>query len=189
MSIPVKRMLRTRGALAAAVTALGVGLAILLGAALVGLVRLWEPGAFGSVLYSASYLQAPVLLSVGPAEMALTSVLPFTVGYFLGFWVIAPITEQLRIGHVLTRAVLATGVGATLWFIVSSIVGVAIVLSQSATALPALDLIPVQLGYSLQQALTGLIVLLPLGVLGGVLLWVRRTAKPSDHHIEGLIDV
>lgn len=53
----------------------------------------------------------------------------------------------------------------------------------------SLDLIPVALGASLIQALSGLIVLLPLGVLGGVLLWVRRTAKPSEHHIEGLIDV
>ncbi len=189
MSIPVKRMLRTRGALAAAVTALSVGLAILLGAILVGFIRFLDPGVVDSVTYTASYLKLPVLVAIGPAGMVLTSLLPFTVGYFLGLWVIAPITEQLRIGHVLTRAVLATGVGATLWFVVSSIVGVAIVLSQSATALPAFDLIPVQVGYSLQQALTGLIVLLPLGVLGGVLLWVRRTAKPSDHHIEGLIDV
>jgi hypothetical protein len=181
MSIPVKRMLRTRGALAAAVTALCVGAALVVGQVLLILVSLIPLGTTG--LFD---LQA-VSPFDGFDRRVLLTVLPFTVGYFLGLWVVAPITEQLRIGHVITRAVLATGVGSTVHFLVIAIVQSVGMVSESPDR--SLDLIPVALGASLIQALSGLIVLLPLGVLGGVLLWVRRTAKPSEHHIEGLIDV
>ncbi len=165
-------MLRTRGAVVAGITALAVGLAILAGRALL-LVIAAEPFA-------------------GFGFMILTSVLPFTVGYFLGLWVVAPITEELRIGHVITRAVLATGIGATLWFVVLGLTGVvaAIVSTDDVLGIAASpQLIGGQLGFALQEALAGLVILLPLGVLGGVLLWLFRTAKPADHHIEGLIDV
>jgi hypothetical protein len=181
MSIPVKRMLRTRGALAAVVTALSVGAALVAGQVLMILISLIPVGTSGLV-----DLQV-VSPFAGFDRRLLLTVLPFTIGYFLGLWVIAPITEQLRIGHVITRAVLATGVGSTVHFLV-----IAAVESAGALAGPpslAMENIQISLGIALQQALTGLIVLLPLGVLGGVLLWVRRTAKPSEHHIEGLIDV
>ncbi|HPG76824.1 MAG TPA: hypothetical protein PLU61_11645, partial [Rhodoglobus sp.] len=98
MEISVKRMLRTRGALVAAITALAVGLALVAGHLLLTVIALEPFDRTGYVL--------------------LTSVLPFTVGYFLALWVVAPITEQLGIGHVITRAILATGIGATLWFVV-----------------------------------------------------------------------
>ncbi|MEQ1737672.1 MAG: hypothetical protein ABL886_14860, partial [Rhodoglobus sp.] len=110
------------------------------------------------------------------------SVLPFTVGYFLALWLVAPITEALGVGHTVTRAILATGIGATLWFVVLGVLGVLRVASTP-------DLIGTQLGLALMEALTGLVVLLPLGVLGGVFQWVWRGANPAPHHIEGLIDV
>lgn len=177
-----KRMLRTRGALAAAVTAVGVGVALIVGLALQILVSMISFTATSGLddLQSSSPFD-----SFG--RRLLLTVLPFVVGYFLGLWVIAPITEQLGVGHVITRAVLATGVGATVHFLVIAVVQS--VLAMAGSPLPNPDVIPIALGIALQQALAGLIVLLPLGVLGGVLLWVRRTAKPSEHHIEGLIDV
>ena len=189
MSIPVKRMLRTRGALAAAVTALGVGGAIAIGRVLLALLESWQLSVGPADWYIGFASPGPALLGADPVMLAVLAITPFTVGYFLGLWVIAPITEQLHIGHVLTRAALATGVGATLWFLVVAITGTVVALSAHGVGLPSPDLVPPQLGFALKQALTGLIVLLPLGVLGGVLLWVRRTVKPSEHHIEGLIDV
>jgi len=165
LQIPVKRMLRTRGALVAAVTALAVGLTLLAGRLLLALVQLLEPptATFG---------------------LALATILPFTIGYFLALWVIAPITHELRVGHVITRSVLATGVGATLWFVSLGLIGTIEIVSIGAPG----EIAP-QLGHALASALTALITLLPLGVLGGVLQWVWRTAHPSGHHIEGLIDV
>lgn len=169
MQIPVKRMLRTRGALVAAVTALAVGLTILVGRVLLALVRLLEP---------------PTATTPIVAWFALATILPFTVGYFLALWVIAPITHELRVGHVITRSMLATGVGATLWFVTLGLIGAITMMSIGAPG----EIAP-QLGYALASALTALITLLPLGVLGGVLQWVWRTGHPSEHHIEGLIDV
>ena len=68
-------MLRTRGALVAAITALAVGLTLVAGHLLLTVIALEPFDRAGYVL--------------------LTSVLPFTVGYFLALWVVAPITEQL----------------------------------------------------------------------------------------------
>lgn len=169
MQIPVKRMLRTRGALVAAVTALGVGLALVVGRVLLALVELLEP----------TTATTPIV-----AWLVLATILPFTVGYFLALWVIAPITHELRVGHVITRSVLATGIGATLWFVPLGAIGAIAMVRIGAPG----EIAP-QLGYALASALTALITLLPLGVLGGVLQWVWRTGHPAQHHIEGLIDV
>ncbi len=156
----------------AAITALAVGLTLVAGHLLLTVIALEPFDRAGYVL--------------------LTSVLPFTIGYFLALWVVAPITEQLGIGHVVTRAILATGIGATLWFVVLGLTGVVTAVTATSDVLgiaASPGLIGAQLGYALQQALTGLVVLLPLGVLGGVLQWVWRTVHPAPHHIEGLIDV
>jgi len=169
LQIPVKRMLRTRGALVAAVTALGVGLALVVGRVLLALVELLEP----------TTATTPIV-----AWLVLATILPFTVGYFLALWVIAPITHELRVGHVITRSILATGVGATLWFI-----SLAVIATITFASAGDIEEIAPQLGYALASALTALITLLPLGVLGGVLQWVWRTGHPAQHHIEGLIDV
>lgn len=192
MQIPVKRMLRTRGALVATVTALAVGLTILVGRVLLALVELPEPptATFGWTAYAplatggATGAMPAEATLLSPVGLALATILPFTVGYFLALWVIAPITHELRVGHVITRSMLATGVGATLWFVTLGLIGAITVMSIGAPG----EIAP-QLGYALASALTALITLLPLGVLGGVLQWVWRTGHPSEHHIEGLIDV
>ncbi len=181
-------MLATRGALVAAVTAGGVGIAFLAGRVLLGLVSLIGPE---SVVYSGSYLTLP-FVGASAGFIVLTSILPFSIGYFLGLWVVAPITEQLRVGHVVARAVVATGIGATLWFIVLGLIGVvrAVVSTPEILGIAASQLLVAgQLGYALQEALTGFIALLPIGVLGAVFLWLWRSANPAPHHIEGFIDV
>ena len=185
MEISVKRMLRTRGALVAAVTALAVGLTLVVGQVLAGLIALLDLG-IGPSWFIGFADPGPSLLLADPVLRTVLTAVPFTIGYFLSLWAIAPITEQLGVGHVITRAVLATGIGATVLFVTVGIAGSALALSGAG---PNVGVVPAQLGFALQQALTAVIVLLPLGVLGGVLQWVWRTAHPAEHHIEGLIDV
>lgn len=187
MQISVKRMLRTRGAVVAGITALAVGLALILGRVLETLISLISLSTTAE-LYDLTGLDP----FAGFGYTLLVSILPFTVGYFLGLWVVAPITEALRIGHVITRAILATGIGATLWFIVFGLTTAVIAMTSTSETLgfeASPQLIGNQLIYALQLTLAGFVTVLPLGVLGGVLLWLWRTANPAEHHIEGLIDV
>ncbi len=189
MAIPVKRMLRTRGALVAAITTIAVGLTLVATSALTALVGQLGVGGALSVGFADP---RPEMMGAGAVPTALATILPFTLGYFLALWLIAPITEQLGIGHVITRSILATGVGATLWFVALGLAGVALAISATGQGILGAEvplLIGVQLGYALQSALVALIVTLPLGVLGGVLQWVWRTSHPAEHHIEGIIDV
>jgi hypothetical protein len=186
LQIPVKRMMRTRGALVAAITALGVGLTILVSQVLGRLIEATK------VIDSGTELAA----IPGPFDnfgvYLLATTLPFTIGYFLALWAFAPITEQLRIGHVITRSILVTGIATTVMFVISALVHVTRGL---AAAYPLLldvstpSLVGMLLLEALRTAGISLIALLPLGVLGGVLQWVWRTGHPSEHHIEGLIDV
>jgi hypothetical protein len=191
MEISVKRMLRTRGAVVAGVTALAVGLTLVVGDALQRLVS-GIPITTG--LFDVESLGFAPFADFGSVHLVNT--LPFVVGYFLALWLVAPITEELRVGHVVTRAILATGIGVTMLFVVGTVFRVAIALSAppqssflTGAPLTTPETLGLQVANALQSALTALIVLLPLGVLGGVLQWVWRTAHPAEHHIEGLIDV
>jgi hypothetical protein len=141
-----------------------------------------------SFVWTAS--QPPSFALVSPLARMLLTCLPFVIGYFLGLWLVAPIAEELRVGHVITRAVLATGIGATLWFIAVAVAGVILVMVPSLgdLAISGFASVPVQLGYALEDALSGFIGLLPLGVLSGVLLWLWRKDHAPRHPLSGLID-
>jgi hypothetical protein len=49
--------------------------------------------------------------------------LPFALGVFASLWLIAPVAAELRLAHVVTRSVLAAGIGASLIVIVQTIRG------------------------------------------------------------------
>lgn len=182
----VQQLLRRRGALAALVTAAAVAVI------LVGQSLLREGTGF--LLLPLTFTPSPdVQMSMSRIDWLPTYLavyLPFAIGFFLSLWLVAPMAEELRIGHVITRAILATGIGATLVFVVGSVLGII----ASLSGLPIIPSqgeapIPQQLGYALYSALSLLITLLPLGVLAGVLLWHWRRTHPVDYAIEGLIDV
>lgn len=180
MALSVRQLVRRHGALPAAVTAVGVGGALVAGEllkALIGYVAALPH--LGGIPYGWGLV--PALLVAGP----------FAAGYFLSLWIIAPIAEELRVGHVITRAVLATGVGATLVFVVAAVLAlVTVLLLPWFVGDPAFS--PGRaadaLGSALATALTALVSLLPLGVLGGVLLWLWRKDHPPKHPLSGLID-
>lgn len=181
MALTVKQLVNRHGAFVSAVTALLVGVALMalrILDYLVGLISSLSVGQyFGFAL----------------GQMLLVAI-PFAVGFFVSLWIIAPIAEELRLPHVITRAILATGVASTVVFIVLAIVGVLGSLNFDgelfANSFPAVrfDGVP----HALLSALTGaaltFVSSLPLGVLAGVLLWIWRKDHPPVHPLSGLID-
>jgi len=184
MALTMKQILRRHGAFVCAVTALLVAATILLQGIIQGLIGLASVGQFGPGF---------ALVTVG---YGLRTALPFAIGFFLSLWIIAPIAEELRVGHVISRAILATGIGATVLFIVLAVLAIidAFVvegpLFGQSFPLRSFDFgLAVQgLDRALTSTLVGFVGLLPLGVLAGVLLWQWRKGHPPRHPLPGLID-
>jgi len=115
----------------------------------------------------------------GVLATILTFSLPLALGFFLSLWLIAPVAEELRIGHVITRAVLAVGVGSTVAFVVIGVTGIlgSFVFDNSffgnSFPMPSYQGSPIA----------------PQRVLAGVLLWRWRSTHRVEYVIEGLIDV
>jgi len=184
-------MLRTRGALVAAVTAGGVGITLVVQTVLEQLIAQIGIAASGQVIEGDGFTPGALGFAF------LTTTLPFVIGFFLSLWFVAPIAEKLGIGHVITRSVLATGIGATLWFIVNSVVQIILAIGFDrpifSNSFPQLQYVgpdvPSLMAWSLQGSLLAFVTILPLGVLAGILLWHWRKANPPQFHVEGLIDV
>ena len=190
MAISVKQLVRRHGALVSAVTALWVTLAVVL-------LRL-AGGAHPLAVYPAlaSAPRPPPYPFLAALAAAALGAVPFGIGFFLSLWLVAPIAEELRVGHVITRAVLATGIGATVAFIVYAVFALLGALTftgalfANSFPVPAFD--GATAAGALADALTGalltLVKLLPLGVLAGVLLWLWRKDHPPRHPLSGFID-
>ena len=175
MALTVKQLVNRHGAFVSAVTALSVGAAMV-----VTRVLEWFVGFLSSASVGQPYGFAVV-------QVLLVAV-PFAVGFFVSLWIIAPIAEELRLPHVVTRAVLATGVASTVVFVVLAIAGIlgAIVLDEAPRFDGSLAV------NAIVTALTGaaltFVSALPLGVLAGVLLWIWRKDHPPRRPLSGLID-
>ena len=181
----MKKLVRRHGALVSGVTAVSIGLAIVIKQLLQAFIS-WT-----SLLpYGSGDILTPT------ASHALVIALPFAAGFFLSLWIVAPIAEELRVPHVITRAVLATGIGATLVFVVLAVLAILGAFSTSGTLFgnsfpsPTFDgfLAASGLGHALTNALLAFVELVPLGVLAGVLLWLWRKDHAPRHPLSGLID-
>lgn len=183
MALTVKQIVNRHGAFVSAVTALLVGAAMVVTQVLQYLVGLLSSLSVGQP-YGFPFLG--VLLFA----------LPFAAGFFVSLWIIAPIAEELRIPHVVTRAVLATGVASTAVFIALAITGVIGALGfdgaffGQAFPFPRFDGANAAgaLGRALTSAALTFVGSLPLGVLAGVLLWLWRKDHPPRRPLSGLID-
>lgn len=179
MPITMKQLVNRHGAFAAAVTGLAVGvasIALALAQTLVIVVGLLQYPDQNSPQLWSSTLGGAALIAI-----------PFSAGFFVSLWIVAPIAEELRIGHVITRAVLATGIASTVVFVLLAILAI----GGAVRGLPlgfdggsAVD----GLFRALQSALGTFVSHLPLGVLAGVLLWVWRKDNPPRKPLSGLID-
>jgi hypothetical protein len=182
---------------ATALTRPGVGLALLaaLGVYLVLALR--------TVLSTIAYLvtsssdPATYLTLVGPASFALAfgPPLPFAIGVFLSFWQLAPVAPQLRMAHVVTRALLAAVVGALATLVLGFLVALVINLSEASGPILAgsdfasigrsvLDAARSVLPGALSILIDGLVVV-PLAAL---LLWGRLQVHPPKTAPAGALD-
>lgn len=193
MAVSVKQLLRRRGAFVAGITALAVGAFLVVRNALLALISFLPVySQANSGLQDLQYSPLPGVLY----EAAITT-LPVVIGVFLSLWLVGPISEQLHLQHVITRSVLAAGIGCTLIFVVHSVVYILRAVTYSGAifgnSFPTPDLhfnsIPNLLGLSLAEAVAYLVMLVPLGVLAGILLWEWRKGHPPLFHVEGIIDV
>lgn len=188
MSQDLARALQRPGALPPFLTALGIFVALVvlgfLGATLSALsttvVADYPPEFFGAIWAS-------------QLVWGLAGPLPIALGAFLCFWQIAPIAANLRLAHVVTRAVLAGLAGTLLLFVLGFLLQLLIWL----LTLAGLDedrewfgdrgpgdvVLPL-----LFQSLATLLQVLPLLVLGAVLLWGWLQRHPQKVVATGTLD-
>ena len=119
----------------------------------------------------------------------------FGLGLFLGLWLIAPISHELDLRHVVTRSLLALGVATTVYFVVVTVVsgfGSRSVCTDECVTGPIQWLgrsLPELILWGLRDGLMHAVLALPAVLLGGILLWMRRRARPLDVQVQGIIDV
>lgn len=186
MALTVKKLVNRHGALVSAVTGALVGAAILV----MGLLRTLVQALTTLGLGAGFDLGGAVAASLANT-LALAT--PFALGFFLSLWILAPIAEELRLPHVVTRAVLATGVASTVFFVVWTVVMLVRTFMAEFPVTPGLFDVrlpdpPAVILSALADALTTFIASLPLGILAGVLLWLWRKDHPPRRPLSGLID-
>ena len=183
-----------------ALTRPGVGSALLAGLGVYLVLALQS--ILGTIVYvvtdvsygqdAATYLS---LILPASAPVAFGAPLPFAIGVFLSFWQIAPVAPQLRMAHVVTRALLAAVVGAVATLVLGFLVAVVVNFSQSDPAAVAsgglgavgrnlLDAGRSVLPGALNILIDGLVVV-PLAAL---LLWGRLRAHPPKTSPAGALD-
>ena len=123
---------------------------------------------------------------------ALTGSLPLSIGVFLTFWQLAPIGAELRLAPVLTRAPLASGVGAVLvsfvWLVVGAVEAVGRLLDPD-TAESALFAFGSAAFAGVQRAGLAFVETTPLVLLAGVLLWLWLRGHSRDYDVSGTLDL
>jgi len=173
-----------RGLLVAAATALLVFATILAQQLLSALISLATVPAGSS-----SFLP---LVVEQETVTALTGSLPLSVGVFLSLWQLAPIGAELRLAHVLTRALLAAGIGAALvafvWLVVGGVEAAARLFDPDASEF-ALFAIGSAAFSGVQRAGLAFVGTTPLILLAGVLLWLWLREHSRDYDVSGMLDL
>jgi hypothetical protein len=122
-----------------------------------------------------------------PASLPTTlgAPLPFAIGVWLSFWQLAPVAPQLRMAHVVTRAILAAVVGAVATLVLGFIVGaVANVIATAPALMATTDLgrVGANLAEALRPALSAALSILISGLvvvpLAALLLWGHLRNHP-----------
>lgn len=173
-----------------ALTRPGVGSALLAGLGVYLVLALQSIlGTIVFIVTDSSYAQDPgaYLSLILPASLPLAfgAPLPFAIGVFLAFWQLAPVAPQLRMAHVVTRALLAALAGAVATAVIGFFVAVVVNASQgSGIASAVADAARSVLPGSLNILIDGLVVV-PLAAL---LLWGWLTSHPPKRAPAGALD-
>jgi hypothetical protein len=182
------KALQRPGALPPFLTALGI---------FVALVVLGFLGATLGALSTTVQADFPAefFLQIWAAQLVwgLAGPLPIALGAFVCFWQIAPIAPNLRLAHVVTRALLAGLAGTLLLFLLGLLFGFLLwVLSLAGFADsgdffgrggPGAGILQL-----LFQSLATFLQVLPVLVLGAVLLWGWLQRHPPKQRLAGSLD-
>lgn len=119
--------------------------------------------------------------------------LPIALGAFLCFWQIAPIAPNLRLAHVVTRALLAGLAGTFLLFLLGLLFGFLLWVLSLAGLVDGGDFFGsggagVGILPLLFQSLGTFLQVLPVLVLGAVLLWGWLQRHPPKQRLTGTLD-
>jgi hypothetical protein len=177
----IAKLLRRRGALSALVTAGGIFAFLLIQQFLSQLIALGRGRYSG---YPANEVATAWATSLA---WAFAGPFAFAIGVFLCLWQVAPISPKLRLGHVVTRAALASILGIVVYWLVRfgiEFVGYAISLRSAYTP----DMVGQDALDVLWSALSTLLSLLPLVVLGAILQWGWLQRHPPKHPVGGTLD-
>lgn len=161
------------------------------------LVVLGFLGATFTALSVSTWVEYPAgfFLQIWAAQLlsGLVGPLPIALGAFLCFWQIAPIAPNLRLAHVVTRAILAGLAGTLLlflvgiaWWLVTQLLALGGVLDGGGLY-DSTPLGPNPLSL-LFQSLATFVQVLPLLVLGAVLLWGWLQRHPPKQVPKGTLD-
>jgi hypothetical protein len=182
------KALQRPGALPPFLAALGIFLT---------LVVLGFLGATFTALSVTTWVDYPAefFLQIWGAQLlsGLAGPLPIALGAFVCFWQIAPIAPNLRLAHVVTRAVLAGLAGTLLLFlagIVYWLVSGLFAWGNGYIGVGLSELTPVWPSplYVLFQSLATFVQVLPVLVLGAVLLWGWLQRNRPTASVGGVLD-
>jgi len=174
----------------ALLAALGVYLVLVLQSVLSTVAFVVTDVAYGQDALSYLTLIVPASLPV-----TLGAPVPFAIGVWLAFWQIAPVAPQLRMAHVVTRALLAAVVGALATFIIGALIGIVVNIAETDPALMAgvdFSRIGANIFDGLRSALSPALSILIQGLvvvpLAALLLWGRLQTHPPKTAPAGALD-
>jgi hypothetical protein len=142
-------------------------------------------GVFGSLAYSAAdgndgyfRLQDAFAPVSGAFQSLGTSVLPIVIGVFLAFWLVVPLTPDLRVMRVVVRSLVASAIASAVSLVITLVFSVTNAVWTAgpffSNSFPRAD--GPTLGYSifggLQSVLYTFVNVTPLVVLAGLLAWL-----------------
>ena len=168
---------RTAGAATVVVAAVMIVQAIL--QAIIGVFSNLGYGAAGG---NVDYLQNTLAPVVGAAQSFGTSILPIAIGVFLAFWLVVPLTADMRVTRVAVRSLIASAIASAVSLVITVISSIGGAYATSGpffgNSFPGTD--GTYFVYSfvggLQSVFSTFIGVTPLIVLAGFLawLWVSR---------------
>jgi hypothetical protein len=178
----LRRALRRRGVLTAAIVAGGIFALVLVQTALRSVASYLSSAGNG-------YESGPGAYALSAAYSVVLAYLPFAIGIFLSFWQLAPITGGLRLAHVVTRSLLASLMGGVLLY--AGYIGSTVVAwadQESLSGIYDLENLVIQPAALAWSAFGAVISLLPIVALGAILSWGWQQRHPLDDEPRGALD-
>ena len=190
MSAQLTKLAKKRGRLPALVTALGLLALMSVQSFLGSLVNYL--GSLGYIGIDRARPDNAGIYDVGTEyqfnpslDELLHYLIPFALGVFVALWLVAPISDELTLRFVITRAGLAGLTASILVILVNLVLG--LVWSLSAAGFDSTSFLQ-SVVTALTTGLSTLIFQIPLVTFAGVLLWLWLRDHPREYAVAGLID-